>query len=80
MNLLLFEVKKIILNKIYMFFCLIFMSFMILIVNPISYFKNVAPMDEKHILALQIVKDSQKNQLENIFIDFIIDELNNSLL
>lgn len=80
MNLLLFEVKKIILNKIYMFFCLIFMSFMILMVNPISYFKNVAPMDEKHILALQIVKDSQKNQLENIFIDFIIDELNNSLL
>lgn len=56
------------------------MSSMILIVNPISYFKNVAPMDEKHILALQIVKDSQKNQLENIFIDFIIDELNNSLL
>ena len=80
MNLLIFECKKIVLNKIYAVFFVCFVTFMLMKVNPISFFRNVAPMDSKHIIVLQVIKDSQKKQLENQFIDITIDELNKSLI
>ncbi|MBR4780270.1 MAG: hypothetical protein IK014_02810 [Lachnospiraceae bacterium] len=79
MRLLIFECKKIIMNRFYLLYILLFLVFCFLSIKPFDAFNDVSPMDEQHILVKQVLIDSKKEVIENEFIDWIITEYADSL-
>lgn len=79
MRLVIFECKKVIVNRFFLFYVLLFFVFCFLSIRPFNTFNDVSPMDEQHILVKQVLIDSKKEVIENEFIEWIITEYADSL-
>lgn len=75
MQLFWFECRLILKHKLYMLYVLSFLILLGITVHPFSLGKNLAPMDEPHILLRMLLEDSQKQELQNEFLEAKLESL-----
>lgn len=75
MQLFWFECRLICKHKLYMLYVLSFLILLCITIHPFSLGKNLAPMDEPHILLHTLLEDSEKQELKNEFLEQEIEAL-----
>lgn len=75
MQLFRFECRLIIKHKLYALYVISFLLLFFLTIQPFSLGKNFAPMDESHILLRMLLKDSEKKEIQNEFLEDRLEAL-----